>query len=215
LCGWYPVPDVPSVQKHLRDVGMKLIPQYQRDLPDDDPAKIHFRFYLIDEANIRGALSCHEGLVMVPVSVVNRVQNESQLAAVLADGVAASLQRGQARYAIDWKVAAGEVGLTLLAAAADSWGLNLASSVGEEAMKRSILRKLEDQRGRIALSLLADAGYDPWQAPEAWRLLVPDKLPNNPAKLKYPHISDYQLGILGFAYKRAAPGVATVTTAAQ
>ena len=32
VCGWYPVPDVPAVQDHVRRVGMRLVPQYQRDL---------------------------------------------------------------------------------------------------------------------------------------------------------------------------------------
>jgi hypothetical protein len=29
----------------------------------------------------------------------------------------------------------------------------------------------ERERGRMALAFLADAGFDPRQAPEAWRLL--------------------------------------------
>ena len=29
------------------------------------------------------------------------------------------------------------------------------------------------ERARMALGVMADAGYDPWQAPEAWRLMDP------------------------------------------
>jgi hypothetical protein len=43
--------------------------------------------------------------------------------------------------------------------------------------------QMEEQRGRIALALLADAGYDPRQAPEAWRLLDPKHAPADPSAL--------------------------------
>jgi hypothetical protein len=59
---------------------------------------------------------------------------------------------------------------------------------------------MEEQRGRVALSLMEDAGYDPWQAPEAWRLLEPKKLPADLNSLKYPNRSGYQLGILNLQY---------------
>jgi hypothetical protein len=211
VCGWYPVPDVPAAQDHVRRLGMKLVPQYQRDLPDDDPAKIHFRFYVVEEKDIRADLSCHEGLVLIPVAVINRLRNEDQLAAVLADGVAASLQRGQARIAVDWRMVWEEAGFAALSAAGVPWGLGFAgSSVGNAVLYHNMERKLEQQRSRIALSLMADAGFDPWQCPEAWRLLGPEKLPKDPAKLKYPDRAEYQLGILGKQYKPPA-GSATAS----
>jgi hypothetical protein len=40
------VPDA-QVQKFVTDVGMEMIPQYQKGLPDSDSTKIHFRFYVI------------------------------------------------------------------------------------------------------------------------------------------------------------------------
>jgi hypothetical protein len=38
---------------------------------------------------------------------------------------------------------------------------------------------------------MADAGYDPYQAPEAWRLLAPERLPKDLARLKAPERSQY------------------------
>jgi Domain of unknown function (DUF5666) len=210
VCGWYPVPDVPAVQDHVRRVGMRLVPQYQRDLPDDDPAKIHFRFYVVEEKDIRSDLSCHEGLVLVPVTVINRLRSEDQLAAVLADGVAASLQLGQARIAIDWRILWEEAGFAALSAAGGPWGLGYAGGmVGNAIVNHTLQRKLENQRGRVALSLMSDAGFDPWQAPEAWRLLAPEKAPKDPSKLKYPERAGYQLEILNMQYKPAATSTAT------
>jgi hypothetical protein len=57
----------------------------------------------------------------------------------------------------------------------------------------------------MALGFMADAGYDPWQAPEAWRLLAPKKLPANTSHLKYPSQAGYQLAILNLIYKKSAP----------
>ena len=54
---------------------------------------------------------------------------------------------------------------------------------GESSPEQQLL---EEQRGRIALSLMADAGYDPWQAPEAWRLMQPKRLPGDVSALPYP-----------------------------
>jgi hypothetical protein len=65
---------------------------------------------------------------------------------------------------------------------------------------------MEEQRGRVALALLKDAGYDPWQAPEAWRLVTPKHLPKDLNSLKYPSLGGYQLGILNLQYKKDDAG---------
>jgi hypothetical protein len=196
-CGtrWYPVPENAALQERVRRVGVSVVPQYQRDLPDDDPAKMHFRFYAIEEEHIRSGMGCDDGLVLVPASVVARMQNDSQLAAVLADGVSANLQQQNARLQLDMELieAAGAIGVGFPAALT---GETIASAV--------LSRKMEEQRGRMALALMADAGFDPWQAPEAWRILALRQLPKNLSKLKYPARSQYQLEILQLQYKHAA-----------
>jgi hypothetical protein len=49
--------------------------------------------------------------------------------------------------------------------------------------------------------LLAEAGYDPRAAPEAWRLLSVKDQPADPSTLKYPSRSGYLLTILNHAYQ--------------
>ena len=63
---------------------------------------------------------------------------------------------------------------------------------------------MREQRGRVALSLVAVGGFDPWQAPEAWRLLSPKHLPSDTNSLKYSDLSGYQLGILNLQYRKPA-----------
>lgn len=48
--GETPIRIVPNdaIQRYVAALGMKLIPQYQNELPDTDPTKIHFRFYVVE-----------------------------------------------------------------------------------------------------------------------------------------------------------------------
>jgi hypothetical protein len=189
-CGWYLLQRDAAEQERLRRIGMRLVPQYQRDLADDDPNKIPFRFYVVDEPEIREDMFCNEGEVLVPAVVMERLPGDQELAAVVADGVAANVARHQARTMLDWG----------LIAAADAG----AGVTGILIVNHEIERKMEEERGRVALGLLADAGYDPWQAPEAWRLLAPGRLPKNIDNLKYPGRSKYQQDFLDLQYEPAA-----------
>jgi hypothetical protein len=197
-CGWYPVVEDDAVQLRVRRIGTSLIPQYQRALADDDPTKIPFRFYVVVEKDVRAPVGCEEGLVLIPLEVIDRVQNDDQLAAVVADGVAANLQRQKARYANQLMV----IGMVQMGAHFAPAGGSMGATVTGDVVKRNIERKLEDERAGVALELMADAGYDPWQAPEAWRLLAPGELPTNLAKLKYPARSAYLTQILELEYKK-------------
>ncbi len=200
-CGWNPVVEDGAMQAHVRKVGRSLIPDYQRDLEFDDPAKIPFRFYVIVEKDIRSDLACHRGLVTIPLEVVERLQNDDQLAAVLADGIAAHIQIPPEREF-------SELGLLSVAEIATRSipAVNLGTSAAQIVIAKDSMNKMDDDRGRVALGLMADAGYDPWQAPEAWRLLAPRELPANLAKLKDPARSGYLKEILGLEYKKGTTG---------
>jgi hypothetical protein len=201
-CGWYDVTRNPEDQEHIRRLGMKLLPQYQRDLPADDPARIPFRFYVIEEKEIRSAIFCPNGLVLLPVEAVTRLHNDDQLAAVLADGIAGELQlQANDGRPYTWKdgaeLAAGGLGIAgpIPAAVGGAGGLVALHNAG---------RTLEHERARMALAFTADAGFDPRQAPEAWRLLAPGHLPKDQTKLKAPERSLYLQNILD-AQSNGAP----------
>ncbi|MFZ0746292.1 MAG: DUF5666 domain-containing protein [Terracidiphilus sp.] len=215
-CGWHKVPGDQALQERVRRVGMSVVPAYQKQLAADDPSKIQFQFYAIDEPKIRSDVFCNEGLVLVPRQVVQRLKNDDQLAAVLADGVAFGLQRRLAKLIVQFREVLGaEIvgemtgifvpGVSL----ATHFGVGLATYAGTEAAENEIALKMERQRGRVSLALMADAGYDPWQAPDAWRLLASKHLPRNTNSLKYPDHSGYLLGILSLQYKQPADATST------
>jgi len=91
-CGWYFVPPDSALQERVRQIGMRVVPKYQRDLPVDDPAKIPFRFYAVDGTNLRKAIFCGDGLVLLPMNTIQRLSSDGMLAAVLAEAVAGVLQ---------------------------------------------------------------------------------------------------------------------------
>jgi hypothetical protein len=201
-CGWHKVLADQTLQERVLRVGMKLVPEFQKQMANDQPLKIPFRFYVVDEAQIRSEVVCNPGLILVPRQVLERLKNDDQLAAVISDGVAFNLQVYAPKLMAElW----GLTGVELAAVAASRFvpGVSLGTEIGAGIVEYRLLVQMEEQRGRMALTLMADAGYDPWQAPEAWRLLAPKKLPADLNSLKYPNRSGYQLGILNLQYRPA------------
>lgn len=200
---WHTLPADQPLQQRVHNVGMKLIPAYQLQLPDDDPSKIHFRFYAADYSRTRTDICLLDGVIIVPRQVVERLQNDDQLAAVLADGVAYNLQRQAARAVVNLRK---QLGAMAVEAAA---GLLVpVPLVGIPGPNLYLYQELEQERGRIALSLMVDAGYDPRQAPLAWRLLGPRHLPKDLGSLEYPDRSVYQLNILNLQYRKSESAAA-------
>jgi len=185
------------LQDRVHRIGMAVVPEYQREMADDDSSKIHFRFFAIEDNKLRGNINLLDGAVLISRQAVERLSSDDQLAAVLADGVAYSLQRQAAQQVkmnrIAWGAAIAEMfvpggGLATIAAN------GLAGGDPETLMKQ--------ERLRVALALMRDGGFDPWQAPQAWRMLEPKKLPANVASIDYPDSSCYQIQILNLQYAR-------------
>lgn len=200
-CGWHRLIDDPAMQARVWRVGMSVVPAFQQQLAKDDVAKIHFRFYVVDESIIRSEFGCYPGLILVPKLSVERLQNDDQLAAILADGVAFNLIVQSPRWVEENMGLLGTAVGGVVAAQFSSWS-GLVTDAAVIAISYKFDRDFEEQRARIDLGLMADAGYDPWQAPEAWRLLAPRKLPADTSHLKYPSQAGYQLAILNLQYPR-------------
>jgi Domain of unknown function (DUF5666) len=208
VCGWHVAPTDAGMQEKVARVGARLVPAFQRQMNDDERAKIHFRYYVVDEPRFRSDFGCATGVILVPRQLVDRLKNDDQLAAVLADGIAANLAWQSARLVAEYY---SIVGIQLAGDVAGQFSplAWLGPEEGAGVAMHEFELHLMRERARMALGLMADAGYDPWQAPEAWRLLDPKKLPSDPTTLKYPNRSGYQLAILAQQYKHDY-GAATV-----
>ena len=197
-CGWHKIADDPNLQSRVWRVGMSVVPDFQKQMAANDRLKIQYRFFAVEDDKVRSELFCSGGVVLVPRTVAERLKTDAELAAVLADGVAWFLEWQSVEvlhHSEEAGLAEGAVGL-------------LAGLPGDSALSKTVETPLSialrKQRDRISLTLLSNAGYDPWAAPEAWRLLSVKDLPSDLATLKYPTRSGYQLAILNQAYKKNA-----------
>ena len=197
-----------EMQARVETIGSNLVPAYQRALPDSDPTKIHFRFQVIDNNHFCGLMQCDtltlpNGIILVPHQVVERMQNDSQLATVLADSIARALEKQQ--YRTEGKTKAAYA--SMLAAPFVPY-VALGMSVGGGVIT-SIERKAMEQSGRVSLALLRDAGYDINQAPMAWWLLATEK-PKPLSEIEMPDRAGYLYRMLGEIWNNPAASAAKV-----
>ena len=158
-----------AMQARIDRIGASLIPAYQRTLQEDDLTKITFRFQLIDK-KWPDALTLPSGVILVPHQVVDHLQNDSQLATVLADNIACALEKQTYRM-VPATQAMGAANLAGLAGGFFVPGLGLATSLATGGTAATIVRHNREQSGRVSLTLLHDAGYDIREAPRTWWLL--------------------------------------------
>lgn len=205
-CGWQKVPADALLQARVERVGMSVVPDYQKRLVADAPSRIPFRFYVVANNKVRSVFACNDGLVLAPKNVMERLKQDDQLAAVLAEAVSFHLQRqlvasAPLRLAVD----AGVVGAIALPAGGFIAGEAVLTMLGYELQAR-----FHQECARMALQLMANAGYDPWQAPEAWRLLAPKETPQDVQSLDYTKEGRFQLGVLKVQYKGIGSGGAAI-----
>ena len=183
----------PAMQARVNAIGATLVPRYQRDLPDTDQTKINFRFQLVDQKKWHDAVALPNGVILIPHQVVERLQNDSQLATVLADNIATVLEKQSLRAQPKRR-----------AIAATSWAGLVVPGLGiaDYAMSKDILRHEMEESGRVSLFLLHDAGYDIFQAPLAWWLLAGSK---DMASTPLPGRAKYIYRALGETWRETPP----------
>jgi hypothetical protein len=159
-----------DMQARVERIGRSLIPAYQRALPDTDPTKIHFRFQVVDSSKWRDAVTMPSGVMIVPRQVVERMQNDDQLATVLADNIAEAIEKDGLR-ANSANTKASVAGLAGDAAGAFIPFAGVATDLAGGGAVAHVHTLELQQSGRISLCYLHDAGYDIAQAPLAWWLL--------------------------------------------
>ncbi len=150
----------------VQRIGQSLIPAYQRALPDTDPTKIHFRFQVIDTTKWRDAVTMPSGVIVVPRQVIERMQNDDQLATVIADNIAENLEKDAYRlvpagHRILAADIAGDVAGVFIP------GAGIATGLTTGGIAKHLVTVQLRQSGRVSLDLLHDAGYDIDQAPLA------------------------------------------------
>ncbi|MHB1674297.1 MAG: DUF5666 domain-containing protein [Acidobacteriaceae bacterium] len=193
----------PALQQRVQQIGERLIPACQKSLGKGDPQKIDFRFYAVQHMSVPQTIGSPDGIVIIPVAVVEQLQNDDQIAAVLAEGIA---------EAMEWQVplaATGNSGPTMIALGAMPFvgpiaGIALESG-GLYQMKHGTYPSRLDplQIERVSLSLMHDAGYDVLQAPVAMQILRYGVANDSSTKAPTPQTT-YLLSIIGQEYAHGA-----------
>jgi hypothetical protein len=163
-----------AMQVRVSAIGAKLVPKYQLDLPGADEAKIDFRFQVVDQDKWHDAVTWPNGIILVPYQIIERMQNDSQLAAVLADNIACAMEKQTFRLQPKAHGLAAASAATGIGGAFVP-GLGLLGAFTTGITSETLLRQSREQSGRVGLFLLHDAGYDINEAPVAWWLLAARK----------------------------------------
>ncbi len=184
-----------ALQSRIDRIGQSLIPAYQKALPVTDLSRINFRFQVVDTNRFRDAIAFANGIILVPYSVVARLEGDSQIAAILADNIAASLEKQEILHQpAEHRMAAANIAGE--AAGIFVPGLSLATGLSTYGVEKHAITMHRRQSGRVALWYMHDAGYDLSQAPIAWWLLEPAKA----KPLEQIHLPDraaYLYSVLG------------------
>ena len=197
----------------VQRIGQSLIPAYQLALPESDPTRIHFRFQVIDSTHWRDGVDLPNGIIVIPHQVVDRLQNDSQLAAVLASDITETLEKDSLRsLPASHKMSAAQVAGSTAGIFVP--GLGLATMAANYKVGKHLDALRYQQNARVSLCLLHDAGYDLAQAPLAWWLLAP-KHPQPLDQTPLPERADDVYRALGAIWQDPLATLATSAVTTQ
>jgi hypothetical protein len=162
------IPDE-RVQGYVAAIGNSLVPAYQRDRSPTDPARLNFRFFVVNDKTAN-AFALANGTVVVNAGLFTVLDNEAQLAAVIGHEIAHATQEHtwrQMQYHKKKRIA-----LAIGAAVAAAYGQTSLADVltlTQAAIQNGYSRALENQADRVGLEYMVAAGYDPREAPRVWK----------------------------------------------
>ena len=188
-----------AVQSRVDRIGAALVPEFQRRLPDADPTKIHFRFEVVDDESLHWTLTQPSGVVQMPYHLLMRLENDSQLAAILSAEIAEVMEK-QVLRAMPAEERLGAMNVAGTAASIFVPGVGLATGIAGARAAAVIERHQEEQSTRTGLCWMADAGFDLREAPVAWWRLKDGKS-KGLAKTEVPYRASYLYEVLWRAGK--------------
>ncbi len=177
---WKTYRTVPSqeAQDYISQLGESLVPAHQKALPAGDPLKIPFRFYLVQEKSFN-AVSYPNGVVVVHAGTLDILQNEAQLAFVLAHEISHAVEKHA------WEAHQyhrGELMALRIGGAFVPYGGATIANLTASGIQNQYARSLENQADRVGLEWMLAAGYDIREAPASWKAVSMKKgdRPMNP-----------------------------------
>ena len=163
---WKTYKIIPSreAQDYIARLGTSLIPAHQKSLPDSDPLKIRFQFFLVED-KLFNAATYPNGVVIVHSGVFDLLQNEAQLAFALSHEISHAIER----HAWQQREYFRNELLALRARGVYVPGALLEGNLRASGFSSQYARSLENQADRVGLAWMLAAGYDIREAPQSWK----------------------------------------------
>jgi hypothetical protein len=161
-----------EVQRYIAALGQRLVPSYQAEMKADDPRKIPFQFHVVQDKSVN-AFATPNGIVVVHSGLMELLENEAQLAAVVGHEIAHATHEHTWRQQQYHKKK--RIGIALAAAVAGAYGMDGVADLANMvtgAIVNGHQRELENQSDRIGLQYMVAAGYDPREAPAVWKVIA-------------------------------------------
>lgn len=187
-----------QLQEAVNSFGQKLVPEWQKKLPDSDPAKIHFHFYVVQSPKkFGGPLSRDSGTVLIPAQTITKLQNEAQLACLLSDDLAAIIAM-DAYHSRTHKHTQEAIDVALLIPTPFAAGY-AGRLITNEAFSAGYWTPLIEHADRVGLRYVEAAGYDPRECPVALQR-ISERHPDSAKEKPFASFASYVDAELGFDY---------------
>jgi hypothetical protein len=169
-----------ALNQYVTKVGYKVVPRYIKNQVDGDPNKILFRFYVLED-DTPNAMAMADGSVFVHTGLLKLIENEAQLAYILAHEIGHVTNehtRREMEAAQNRALWIGLAGAAAGAAVGQQMGV-LIAQIGYGILSNKYSRKLENEADRIGMFYAYDAGYDVREASKVWRRMMGEKYNEN------------------------------------
>lgn len=163
-----------DIQDYVSQLGEHLIPQYQKDLPNSNATKVNFSFYVVHppskwkeavwtDGTYLDASSTFSGTILIPDKVLGALDNEAQLAALLSDCIAVTLEKDL--YIHKSRIQT-QTNLAWISTFSGLYGLPL--SISNSVAAKNFWLNVNKRASRVGLRFMLQNGYDIREAPFAW-----------------------------------------------
>ncbi len=155
----------PELNQYIHEIICRLSPEYCADL----------RVYIVKTPHFNAAMAPN-GFMQVWTGLLLRAQNEAQLAYVLGHEIG----HYQRRHSVQqWRVVRNtSSALAFVQLATSAAGYGYAGDIAQFVVLAGILgysRDMERESDEIGIALMAEAGYDPREAAQIWKVLEAER----------------------------------------
>lgn len=157
----------PEVQDLVRQVGERVVRQ-----SDAGATPYRFEFHALSDTATVNAFALPGGPIFITRGLIGRLENEAELAGVLAHEIGHVVARHSAAQIAKSNLARGLVGATAIATSDDSGNHAAAvAAVVTQMIQLRYGRQDETQADTLGVRLMASAGYDPRALIQVMRIL--------------------------------------------